>query len=215
MTNTPEVFTRPVLARLGEIYEATGVNAYSNMYGPPGSGKDFLSDLSVEGMTMLGIPAAKFGLGAHFRGVLRGAEQAALDSGIIVGSNIFERELAKLIKDPAYLNRMLFMTSVGRLLEEMGPVANAASSVGLKFLTAVALELPPDVARGRIMQRSEGRVDDEPWKIDRRFTEYERTLEVVEAHGQAGNLVRVNANQLGHLVFHDYVHGLHEVATAA
>jgi len=62
---------------------------------------------------------------------------------------------------------------------------------------AIYLQLPDDVARTRLMARSEGRVDDDdPEIVDRRLAVYhELTAPVLDIYRRRGRLVTVNGDQ--------------------
>jgi adenylate kinase len=156
--------------------------------------------------------------------ILRAAIAAATDLGLRVkpivesGSLVPDELMVDLIRErigaddtePGFV-----LDGFPRTLAQAEALDAMTSEIGRTFTVVLALQVPDEVARERMLGRAakEGRTDDTPEAIDRRLELYHRETEpLIEHYRTQGIVVGVHADATVNEVFAEIQQALEQVA---
>lgn len=187
-----------------------------NLFGPPFSGKDTQAKQLAElfgGMVVSGGD------------ILRHAKDNAELQRIMAAGDIIPPELFLSIIPPFFAhddiaNKPLFLSSVGRLIEELPVVVAAAKTSGHPIKAVILLDLP----ESGVWQHFEisqnlhdrgARADDTRESLTKRLDEYAKTKPVLDYYAAEGLLIHIDDTKTPEIVTTEIIDALYERATAA
>jgi adenylate kinase len=163
------------------------------LFGPPGSGKGTLAKKLSDEYGMRHISTGD---------LIRKSDDEEIKKIVASGSFLSDSQILKILKNSIKdedLETGIIFDGFPRTVSQAPKLDSLLGKMGVGLNYAIFLDVPEDVAKGRIEKRSkeEDRKDDsDPKVIEKRFKEYnEKTLPLVEVYEKSKRLFRVNGTK--------------------
>lgn len=123
-----------------------------------------------------------------------------LDAGVLFPTEQYLRIVTPYLANPAFDDRPLILSSVGRWIGEEKGVIQATASSGHPMKAVIYLHVAEEVVRKRWARSQEkgdrgNRADDAESLLDIRIREFQqKTLPVIEVYRQKGLLIEINSD---------------------
>lgn len=180
-------------------------NGSINIFGPPFSGKDTQAKKLAE--TFDGVVVAGGDILRHDHG--NSEVQRIMAEGGVIPSDMFLSIIPPFFERPDLSGKPLFLSSVGRLMEEVPTIVKATTDSGHPIRAVILLKLPEDkiwehFEISKQLQDRGSRADDTSEALKIRIAEFNKTQPVIDYYSSENLLIEIddskNPDEVGELI---------------